>query len=276
MIQNIIITGGTGFIGRYVVKQLMRERYRITLVCRDIKKAQILFKGSNIKFIQHDLDSREELELDCNKSILIHLAWSTLDSYHSEAHLTQHLPNHITFLEGLLRNGLKSIIISGTCFEYGLVDGQIPPYQSAAPVCNYARAKNNLHTHMRQIQNKYSYCLHWARIFYVYGEGESSKTLLGQLKSAIQNKETIFNMSRGDQKRDFIHVNEVAKHLIKLIRNQQSGVTNICTGKPKSVNQFVDQYLQLQQTDIKLNKGYYEYNAYEPMYFWGQPGTAKQ
>jgi len=276
MTQSFIITGGTGFIGRKVVEQLLREKYDITLICRDIKKAQLLFERNDIKFIEHDLVSNEELEVECTGSTLIHLAWSTLDSYHSELHLTKHLPNHIKFLESMVRRGIQTLIIAGTCFEYGIVEGEIPPTKNAAPVCNYAKAKHMLHMHMRQIQDRYPYCLHWTRIFYAYGRGESSKTLLGQLNSAIKNKEATFNMSKGDQIRDFINVYDVAEQLIQLTNNKQSSIANICSGKPRTVNQIVNEYLKKHEAKIELNRGYYDYNSYEPMNFWGQPGTARQ
>ena len=44
----------------------------------------------------------------------------------------------------------------------------------------------------------------WLRLFYVYGDGQHSKSLYSSLKQVIDNNEKIFNMSPGDQIRDFI------------------------------------------------------------------------
>jgi dTDP-6-deoxy-L-talose 4-dehydrogenase (NAD+) len=48
-----------------------------------------------------------------------------------------------------------------------------------------------------------------------------------------------------------------------------NGIVNCCSGKPISINRLVKDYLKENNYNIKLNFGYYPYNDYEPMAFWG-------
>ena len=78
-------------------------------------------------------------------------------------------------------------------------------------------------------------------------------------------------MSSGNQLRDYLHVNEVSRRLCSLIKNPQiSGTVNICSGTPKSVRAFVEEFLKKKKTQIELELGYYSTPEYEPIAFWGK------
>jgi dTDP-6-deoxy-L-talose 4-dehydrogenase (NAD+) len=77
-------------------------------------------------------------------------------------------------------------------------------------------------------------------------------------------------MSGGEQLRDYLPVEEVAKRIVNLsIDGTSSKVVNISSGKPISVRNLVEQWLAEHHWKIELNLGYYSYPDYEPMAFWG-------
>ena len=43
----------------------------------------------------------------------------------AEKHLTKEFPSHYFFIKNLILDGLQNIIITGTCFEYGLREGEL-------------------------------------------------------------------------------------------------------------------------------------------------------
>jgi dTDP-6-deoxy-L-talose 4-dehydrogenase (NAD+) len=107
-------------------------------------------------------------------------------------------------------------------------------------------------------------------LFYLYGEGQSSKSLFSQLQAAVENQQVVFNMSGGEQLRDYMHVCEVARCLVKLTLSLQSiGVINVCSGEPISIRRLVEQWIEKHNWKIQLNLGHYPYPDYEPMAFWG-------
>ncbi len=108
------------------------------------------------------------------------------------------------------------------------------------------------------------------RLFYMYGEGQNPKSLLSQLDDALTNGETSFNMSGGEQLRDYLPVEKVAEYIVKIsLQKKVLGVINCCSGKSISIKKLVKDYLKSKNKSIELNLGHYPYPDYEPMNFWG-------
>jgi dTDP-6-deoxy-L-talose 4-dehydrogenase (NAD+) len=110
----------------------------------------------------------------------------------------------------------------------------------------------------------------WVRVFYTYGEGQSKKTLYGQMEDAIANNAEQFNMSQGEQLRDYILVDCAAEYIVKIaLQNDITGIINCCSGKPVSVRKFVEDLFREKGVNMKLNLGYYPYPQFEPLGYWG-------
>ena len=96
------------------------------------------------------------------------------------------------------------------------------------------------------------------------------RTILSQLDKSLKNGDVVFNMSGGEQLRDYLPVEKVAKYIIKIaVQNKVSGIINCCNGSPISIRKLVENYLQQKNKMLSLNLGYYPYPDYEPMAFWG-------
>jgi nucleoside-diphosphate-sugar epimerase len=253
---KIAVTGANGFIGRHVVAELNERGHEVLALSRP-----------DFKIDSASYWSYEDIGAP---DILIHLAWGYLDRFGDERHFEQELPNHYRFLSGLAKTGLKNLFVLGTCFEYGLTDGVLGEEEATQPVLPYGFAKNALRCQLEFLRQKQDFNLTWGRLFYVYGDGQPERTLLSQLKKAIETKEKIFNMSGGQQKRDFLPVKQVADYVTKLALHQKNlGIVNICSGQPITILQFVQNYLEQHQAKLDLNLGFYPYAEYEPMAFWG-------
>jgi dTDP-6-deoxy-L-talose 4-dehydrogenase (NAD+) len=104
----------------------------------------------------------------------------------------------------------------------------------------------------------------------MYGKGQNPNSLLSQLDKALANGEQVFNMSGGEQIRDFLPVEKVAANIVRIaLQEKVTGVINCCSGEPVTVKRFVENYLDKQNKKITLNIGFYPYPDYEPMSFWG-------
>ena len=80
----------------------------------------------------------------------------------------------------------------------------------------------------------------------------------------------VFNMSAGEQLRDYLPVEKVAEYIVKVAtQNKVSGIINCCSGSPISIRKLVEDYLRINKKTIELNLGYFSYPPYEPMAFWG-------
>src|SRR5690606_21363790 len=90
------------------------------------------------------------------------------------------------------------------------------------------------------------------------------------LHQAIARGDQSFDMSAGEQLRDFLPIGEAAALIVQLALARRSfGAVNICSGKPRSVRSLVETWLQAAEAQLEVNLGYYPYPSYEPMAFWG-------
>jgi dTDP-6-deoxy-L-talose 4-dehydrogenase (NAD+) len=174
------------------------------------------------------------------------------------------------FIKNLVENGLKDVVCIGTCFEYGLQNGCLSEDMETKPCTVYGLAKDTLRKFIEELQKKYKFDFRWLRLFYPYGEGQSKSSLLSQLEKAILDKEKIFNMSGGEQLRDYLPIEVAADYIVKCsLQDEVQGIINICSGAPVSVRRLVESYILKKNVAVELNLGYYPYPDYEPMAFWG-------
>ena len=273
--MKILITGATGFIGNHLVKELLKDtKNEIIATSRDIEKAKKYEWFSRLKYISYDLNSQEELNLFeyfDKPDKVIHLAWDGLPNYNDLIHIEKNLFNNYNFIKNIISNGLKDITITGTCFEYGLINGCLNEELKTNPSNSYGIAKDSLRKFIEELKKQYDFNYKWIRLFYIYGEGQGEKSLIALLDKAIQNGEKEFNMSGGEQLRDYLNIKDVVKNIL-LIANQtlySNQIINCCSGKPISIRQIVENHLDKKNYSMKLNLGYYPYPTYEPMAFWG-------
>lgn len=267
---KIAVTGATGFIGRNVVAELERRSLSPILICRpssDISRARS-------KHVVVPIDLRDApanaFDLMGKPDVLIHLAWGGLPNYKSLHHFEEELPAQYRFLRGFVESGLKNLVVTGTCFEYGMQSG--PLGEDLEPRANnpYGFAKDTLRRQLEYLQQIKPFNLTWARLFYLHGESQAENSLLPQLKKAVERGDKVFNMSGGEQLRDYLPVSEVAKHLVSLAMTaRDNGIVNVCSGNPISVRRFVEGWIKENGWAINLNLGHYPYPDYEPMAFWG-------
>ena len=202
--------------------------------------------------------------------MLMHLAWGGLPNYSSPHHVEQELPAQSSFLEGLLAAGLAGVTVTGTCLEYGMQSGALREDMPTAPVTAYGRAKDELRRRLERLQRNRPFNLTWARLFYLHGEGQAAGSLLPQLEAAIARGDAAFNMSGGEQLRDYLPIEEAAGYLVELaLSGRNNGVVNVCSGRPVSVRELVEGVVAKHGSSIELNLGYFPYPDYEPMAFWG-------
>ena len=234
--MQILLTGATGFIGKHVLNELeARNGLDIKIICRD-KDA---IKASAAHVFLHDIFEIPSVKLYEElgfPEVVIHLAWSHLDDYENKIHEHQILPAHKRFLGALLKQGLRDLTVIGTCQEYGMQEGCLSEDVAPKPNTSYARAKNQLRQEVSKLACEVNSEFKWVRLFYTYGQGQSQKSLFAQLDKAIENRSSVFNMSPGDQLRDYLPVETLARFIVDIaLQKEVSGIINCCSGVPVSV-----------------------------------------
>jgi nucleoside-diphosphate-sugar epimerase len=278
--KKILVSGATGFIGNYVIKELLKNNCNIIATSLNEEKARLASWFSSVKYIPFNLKEFNKTvdyyRFFDSPDILIHLAWEGLPNYKADFHLTENLPRHYFFLKNIVENGLIDLTVTGTCLEYGMQEGILSEKTKANPSNPYAIAKDTLRKELEKLQEQKRFHLKWVRLFYMYGIGQSTNSLLSQLDRALQNDEPSFNMSGGEQERDYLPVEKVAEYIVKIaLQTRVTGIINCSSGELIKIKDLVQDYLKEKKKHIQLNLGYYPYTDYEPMRFWGDINKLK-
>jgi nucleoside-diphosphate-sugar epimerase len=271
MTIKLAVTGASGFVGRHVIRALLKTSVQITAVSRSA--ARLSEFSDRVRILEVDLANPGErlFERLGSPEVLIHLGWDGLPNYNLLQHFEVELPNQYSLLKGLIAGGLKSLVVSGTCFEYGLQSGPLAETAACQPSNPYGYAKHALHQQLRFLQSSMPFQLTWARLFYMFGEGQAETSLWSLLNRALDRGDAFFPMSGGEQLRDYLPVSVVADHLVRLAMIQQNiGAVNVCSGSPVSVRNLVEDWTRQRGAIIRLDLGRYPYPDYEPMAFWGE------
>jgi len=268
--MKIAMTGASGFIGRHVLTEFLEQGVEIVAVTRGGAFPTELSRVVRTVEIDISRPAPNSFEkLGCPE-ILIHLAWDGLPNYKSLHHFETELPRQYHFLKIMVESGLSSLLVTGTCFEYGMQSGSLSEEILAKPNNPYGYAKNALRLQLEFLKSTNPFSFTWARLFYMYGQGQSSTSLFTKLKEAVVRGDKVFNMSGGEQLRDYLPVGEIARQIVGLAMLQRDiGIINICSGEPISVRKLVERWLHENNWKIELNLGHYPYPDYEPMKFWG-------
>ncbi len=272
--MRVMVTGATGFVGQHVVTELLKQGHAVVAIARNIERAREMPWFDRVEFIQCDLHEEFQhlFQPEHLPDAIVHLAWPGLPNYRGFFHISQNLPADLAFLEAAIKSGVSHLIVAGTCLEYGMQYGPLTEEMETCPTTPYGFAKDTLRKALQLLQKENPFTLQWMRLFYMYGQGQNKNSLLSQFDQAISAKQPEFNMSMGDQLRDYLPIKEVAEYFSMALENPHcQGVINCCSGRPISVLDLVKQQRQSKSSSIELNRGYYPYPSYEPMAFWGVP-----
>lgn len=250
-----LITGSSGFIGRWVAKFLSDAGAELCLLERDGARLDAVAGSLSIRGrrIVADLAVRGEFERvydEVRPDITFNLAGygisrdetSEAAAWRINAELVEQIVSAIGRGQGR-RDGWKglSLVHTGSGFEFGPVPGEVTEEVVPNPVSLYGRTKlagtrivqaGSTGKNVRAVA---------ARLFTIYGPGEGSQRLLPSLFRAARSQDPL-KMTKGEQLRDFTYVKDVAAGLLRLGLAPQvpGGTVNLATGNLVSVREFVE------------------------------------
>lgn len=259
--MRIFLTGGTGFIGSHVLKQLIDSDIEVIAHRRKENSSPNIPMDGSINWLTKPVLDIEPLDFS-GVDVLLHLA------SHSVQYPFDTLENNIRYnvveplemFEKAYQAGVTKYVVAGSCFEYGLSGERyedIPTEAPLAPTNDYATSKAMSFLAYRQFALNKKGSLSYQRIFHAFGEGQPDNRLWPSIKNAaLEGKD--LELTPGEQIRDFVPVEEVAKKLIRASLtikdlDQVILVENIGSGSPQSISEFAKYWWD----------------------FWGASGTLK-
>lgn len=268
--MKVALTGATGFIGRHVLSALASHDPDLCVVVRPGRPVPALPAQARAVVLDLDEAAPDTFDRLGRPDVLVHLAWGGLPHYAAATHVDIELPRQRRFLDACVQGGLRRLLVTGTCLEYGMQEGELSEDRPAAPTTAYAIAKHRLHQELEAWRGTRGLALAWLRVFYLFGPGQATSSLFSQLNAAIDRGEAHFPMSAGDQVRDFMPVERAADEIARLaVQPTDPGTVNLCSGQPTRVIDIARRWVAERGADIQLDTGRFPYPAYEPFSFWG-------
>jgi dTDP-6-deoxy-L-talose 4-dehydrogenase (NAD+) len=279
--KKILIMGAGGYIGSNLKHELLLRGHDVY----HTTSSQLYLTNKSFHF---DIlnPSYQLLKMFINSQevgfdVVYIIAWPLLDKYFDSKHSNVILPNMMV-LHSLLVDDcdIKNIVYAGTCYEYGLVEGSLSEDTSCNPISDYAKAKLALCQYVFEQHSKSNVNIKWLRIFYPYGKNQRESSLIPSLEKAIDTKQEVFKMSKGDQIRDFIHIDNLVNLFVSLGLSSciPSGIYNCGSGSPVRLIDFVQSHIEDYCVDnkqtITLDTTAYPYRKDEPFSFWANMSKA--
>ena len=251
--QKAIVTGGAGFIGSHLVDELIKQGVEVTILdnLSTGKKENINPKA---EFIECDIfkDTYGDLIFLLNGAdTVFHLAAKTTVQESIEKpslYNNINVVGTLNLLEAAAAMKVKRFIFSSSSSVYG--NAKVPTSEDHPlnPISPYALNKLIGEQYCKlysEIYNIDTVCL---RYFNVYGDrmnNEGYKLVFPIFKEQILNNKPLTINNNGEQRRDFIHVNDVVRANILVAKhsnNFNGDIYNVGNGKNYSINEIADMF----------------------------------
>lgn len=240
LVIKILITGGSGFIGKNLIKNLISDP-NVKIMSFYNSKYPLL-RSKNLKWIKVDLmllKTYKRYIKEFKPDLVFHLAWEGIP-FLNEKFSIKNLKQSKLFLNFILNiKYCKKIIVSGSCLEYANLNGPLREKNSLDYKNFFPKAKNNLMNWLMKKSKQKIIKVAWFRIFYVYGPGQRKNSLIPYLIHCLKSNDKP-DIKNPYNCNDFIYIDDVISLLKKSIFiNFFSGVYNVGSNNSVSTNEII-------------------------------------
>lgn len=280
-----LVTGGTGFIGSNLVRELLQREWEVYVLVR--KNSSLgynrLKNFENIRYIYIDELFGEDFN-DCDVpqfDVCFHLAAYGVD--YNQQNIDQLINGNVKFTMDLLgfckKNKTKKIVNTGSCAEYGLNEGKkLNEENKLNPQSLYGAAKASNTIMANAFSKENDIPLVTVRPFGIFGPNEGIHKFVPQLmKVIIENKP--IEMTYGDQIRDYLYIEDLIDGYIKIALTDVPlyETYNICSGTEVRIKDLALEVSKLNDEDAGLFIfGAIPYRKNEVMHFVGDNSKIKK
>lgn len=266
METKVLVTGAGGYIGRHVVRAALARGCRV--LASDFNRKGI---DERAQFIEQPIfsDDRDLYQRLGSPDVLIHLAWRDGFVHNSSAHMAD-LSSHVVFLNKMMDAGIQAISVMGSMHEIGYWEGAVKADTPCNPRNQYGIAKNALRQSLFLTSEGRETRLNWLRAYYIYGDDAHGSSIFAKIVQAADRGETTFPFTSGKNQCDFIPVNELGRQIVAAsLQKKHQGIINVCSGKPVSLAQRVEDFIVENELDIQLNYHAFPDRPYDSPCIWG-------
>jgi nucleoside-diphosphate-sugar epimerase len=281
---KVLITGISGFIGSHLARRLVEEGADVYGLVRNSSNLwRIQDFKSQIKL--HYIDLRDfrgvgKAVQDIKPQKVFHLG-AYVDVSRSSKVIDEmvevNLKGTLNLLRTLDETGYDCFINTGTSEEYGDNPAPFREEQIPNPISPYSASKAAITLFCQMLHKTNKLPIVTLRPFLTYGPGQESNMLIPSLIKKTLKGET-FEMTRGEQTREFNYVDDIVDGFIKASINLRAvgEIINIGNGVEYEVRDVVAIILRLMNSSLKPKVGALDYRPGETWHFYCDNTKARE
>lgn len=242
--MDVLITGAAGFVGSSVTQAFVNSGADVGVLVRE---------ETDTRRIAHLLDRVERVSCDLfdetglskileryRPTCCVHLAWYAEPGryLHSPSN-AEHLAASVRLISSLARFGTERIVAIGTCNEYLPSKEIMSESDPVQPQTVYSASKHAMALSLRRLSEETGVSTAWLRLFYLYGPNEDPRRLVPSVITELLSGRHAL-VTSGEQIRDYLHVDDVARGIFAVSQSTVEGSVNICSEEPVTVRQVVE------------------------------------
>ena len=249
--MRVLVTGGAGFIGKYLVKSLIEKGNVVTILdnfSNSSKKSISYLIDIGAKVIEGDITKYDDISNAVkDQDIVIHLAAkiSVQESIRNPSETFQvNVDGTYNVLVACEKNRIKKLIVASSAAVYGesLPDIKLTEESKTNPISPYGQSKVKMEQVIKNFVSEHNLNCIILRFFNIYGVGQSdeySGVITKFIKRITQN-EPLEIFGDGLQTRDFVSIYDVIDSIYNSISNDKNGTYNIASGKAVTIKELTE------------------------------------
>lgn len=244
MNKKVLVTGGTGFIGRNVVEELINRGYEVHSL---VFPPFVPDRKELFQYEMNLMDSAavEEFFKKHQFENLIHLAWYVGKGCHNSNLNLDWVNVSLHILKCFCENGGKIFTGAGTVSEYEYKYGYlIEDTTPTDPQTMYGNCKNAFYNIAKVYCRQNDIKFKWPRIFNLYGPNEKPQRLMPSVINSCIKGEDV-KVSDCLKFQDYLHVTDTARGIVDVFESDIEGAVNICSAQPVQLRNIVKKIAEI-------------------------------
>ncbi|MGA2781162.1 MAG: NAD(P)-dependent oxidoreductase [Smithella sp.] len=253
--KTAILTGSTGFLGHWLLKELMENNVFVYALCRKNSGRISRLSGyKNIKVIDINMEDISMLpeHIDCADNFY-HLAWEgERNDFISQ---TKNIENSIFAMQAAKKIGVKHFTMTGSQAEYGICNDRVDENHSTNPNTAYGVCKLSTYLILKVLSAQLILPFSWVRVFSIYGDDDSQNKLLISYIVDCFKKNKKPELTTCEQLWDFLYAKDAANALYLIGEQEKNGIYNLGYGESRKLKDYIIEARNILNPNIRLTFG---------------------
>ena len=261
--MKVLVTGGTGFIGRHLVEYLLEKDLDVTILdnfSNSENKSMHKFGSTNVKIIEGDITNIQNLiDVTEGQDVVVHLAAkiSVDDSIKNPSETFRvNVDGTKNVLVACEKNNVSKVVIASSAAVYGESPPNVKLTENSEknPISPYGESKSLMEQNVMEFVSNHNIKCIILRFFNIYGIGQSSEyagVITKFIEKMFLNK-PLDIFGDGLQTRDFVSVKDVVNAIYNAMEHRESGIFNIASGKAVTIKELAKFMISLSGKNLDI------------------------